>query len=115
MTKPKRILMLLENNSYPDDTRVALEASSLTEAGFDVTVICPTGDSTKSYDVVDGVRVYRYPCPAELNGFWGYIWEYGYSLTATFLISLWVFLRHGFDAVHSHTPPDIYCLIGRFY
>ena len=88
MSKPKRILMLLENNSYPDDTRVILEAESLTAAGFDVTVICPTGDSTKWYEVVDGVRVYRYPCPAELNGFWGYIWEYSYSFVATFVISI---------------------------
>ena len=115
MSKPKRILMLLENNSYPDDTRVILEAESLTAAGFDVTVICPTGDSTKWYEVVDGVRVYRYPCPAELNGFGGYIWEYSYSFVATFVISIWVFMRHGFDSTHSHTPPDIYCLIGRFY
>ena len=33
-TKPKHILMLLENESVPDDNRVLLEAESLVEAGY---------------------------------------------------------------------------------
>ena len=115
MKKRNRILMLLENNSYPDDVRVALEASSLTEAGFQVTVICPTGESKTLSTTIDGVRVYRYPCPLEFGGFWGYLFEYGYSLIATFILTCWVFVRHGFDAIHSHTPPDIYVLIGRAF
>lgn len=107
--------MLLENNSYPDDVRVQLEATALSEAGFQVTVICPTGESRKRVETIDGVRAYRYPCPWEIGGFWGYMAEYAYSLAATSILSLWILWRHGFDVVHSHTPPDIYVLIGRFY
>ncbi len=40
-TKP-HILMLLENESMPDDNRVLLEAESLIDAGYRVSVICPT-------------------------------------------------------------------------
>jgi glycosyltransferase involved in cell wall biosynthesis len=110
-----RILMLLENESYPDDTRVALECRCLCDAGYEVSVICPTGVSRRRYEFVHGVRVYRYPKPWELPGFAGYVWEYGYSLTLTFWLSLYVLARHGFDVVHAHTPPDMFVLLGQFY
>ncbi len=114
-TKSKRILMLLENNSFPDDKRVMMEADTLIEAGFEVTVICPTGNSRKLAETVSGVHVYRYPQTWELDGFLGYAWEYGYSLTMLLLISVYVFLRRGFDAVHVHTPPDMTALIAILY
>lgn len=113
--KLKRILMLLENESFPDDNRVFLEASTLTDAGFEVTVICPTGQSKKGAEVVHGVRVYRYPRPFEINGLVGYLWEYGYSLSMQFLFTMLVLFRHGFDAVHVHTPPDMTAVIAIFY
>ncbi|TWT82114.1 2-deoxystreptamine glucosyltransferase [Planctomycetes bacterium CA13] len=113
--KPNRILMLLENQSYPDDVRVMLEAESLMAAGYDLTVICPTGDSQKWAERVAGCRVYRYPQPFEAHGFLGYVLEYGYSLTALFLGSVYVFVRHGFDVVHVHTPPDMTAMIAIFY
>ena len=66
-----RILMILENESYPEDTRVYLEAQTLAEEGFCVTVICPTGVRRKFSEVVEGVQVYRYPKPWEIGGFIG--------------------------------------------
>lgn len=111
----RRILMLLENESYPDDSRVPLEADSLRDAGYEVTVICPTGTSRKKYENVEGVHVYRYPKPRELDGFLGYLWEYSYSLAITFVISLYVLVRRGFDAVHTHAPPDMFVVIAAFY
>ncbi|QEG38971.1 glycosyltransferase family 4 protein [Roseimaritima ulvae] len=113
--KPKRILMLLENESVPDDNRVLLEALSLRTAGYEVMVICPTGQSRKWFEMVDGIRVYRYPKTFELEGFLGYVWEYGYSITMMFVISLYIFLRRGFDVVHVHTPPDMTAVLAIFY
>ena len=110
-----RILMLLENNSFPEDRRVALEAQSLVEAGFTVTVICPTGFSRRWSDQAVGAKVYRYPATWEFSGFLGYLWEYTYSLCMISLFSLFVWIRHGFDVVHVHTPPDLTGLIGVFY
>lgn len=107
--------MLLENCGYPEDIRVLLEARSLTEAGYRVAVICPREARQAWYDVLDGVAVYRYPAPPEATSFWGYLWEYGYALTASFAISLGVWLRHGFDIVHAHNPPDLFWLIAAFY
>ncbi|TWU34942.1 glycosyltransferase family 4 protein [Novipirellula artificiosorum] len=113
--RPKRILMLLENQSFPDDVRVLLEAEALLAAGYELTVICPTGDSRQWFERVGECRVYRYPQPFEAHGFLGYVFEYGYSLTALFLWSLYVFVRHGFDVVHVHTPPDMTAMIAIFY
>lgn len=110
-----RILMLLENESMPDDIRVLMEAKSLDEASYEVTVICPTGKFTATHELIGDVRVYRYPRTFEPNGLFGYIWEYGYSLTMMFIFSSFVFLRRGFDAVHVHTPPDMTALIAIFY
>jgi len=110
-----RILMLLENESYPEDTRVMLEAESLHDAGYQMTVICPTGLSRRLYECVNGVHVYRYPKPWAVNGFVGYVWEYGYSLAMAFVVSVYVLMRRGFDVVHVHAPPDMQVLVACFY
>lgn len=113
--KSGRILMLLENCSFPEDRRVAMEVESLVQAGFDLTVISKTGRSKKWSESVLGAQVYRYPATWELGGFLGYLWEYAYSLTMLFLLSLYVLVRRGFDAVHVHTPPDMTAMIAIFY
>jgi glycosyltransferase involved in cell wall biosynthesis len=110
-----RVLMLLENNPYPQDSRVLREAATLTEAGYQVTVIAPAAPGQVRHEVLDGIRVWRFPAPPGGNGLLGYLWEYGYSTAAMFVISLVLFLRSGFDVVHAHNPPDTLVLIAAFY
>ena len=66
-------------------------------------------------EIVNGVRVIRYPHPPVGNGLIGYLMEYGYSTAISFLLSLWVAMRGGFDVVHSHNPPDTMFVIGAFF
>jgi glycosyltransferase involved in cell wall biosynthesis len=110
-----RILMLLENLPFPQDLRVSREAYALHAAGYRVTVICPAHKGQPSRETVNGVRVLRYPPPPAANGFLGYLWEYGYSMLASFLLSLLVFFGEGFDAVHAHNPPDTFVFIAILY
>lgn len=110
-----RVLMLLENQPYPQDHRVRREAVALTRAGYRVSVICPGTGNQSRYEVVDGVRVYRFRAPASASGFVGYLWEYGYSTVMTFLLSMLVFFTDGFDVVHAHNPPETFVFIGAFY
>lgn len=110
-----KILMLLENNPYPQDSRVRKEATTLSGAGYDVTVISPRGTGQPWHECVKGVRVYRFPAAKSGDGLFGYAWEYGWSMLAFGLISLWVLLRHGFDVVHTHNPPDMLVLVALFY
>ena len=111
----RRVLMLLENCSYKSDDRVRQEARALAAAGHQVSVICPSVRGEPWREVVDGVRVYRFPARAAANGFLGYLWEYGYSMVATLIVSLFVFLCEGFDIVHAHNPPDTFVFVAAFY
>jgi glycosyltransferase involved in cell wall biosynthesis len=110
-----RILMLLENQTYPRDFRVRREATALAVAGYRVSVICPAGPGQPFRETLNGVHLYRYPQPPEAHGSLGYFWEYGFAMAATFVLSLLVFFREGFDAVHAHNPPDTFVFIAAFY
>src|SRR5256712_11418528 len=107
--------MVVENNPYPQDTRVRREARALAEAGYQVTVISPARPEQPWRETVDGVRVYRYPAPPEARGFIGYLLEYGYSTVAMFILSLLVYLREGFDVIHAANPPDTLVLVAAAY
>lgn len=115
MRNQNRVLMLLENGPYPRDSRVRAEANALTDAGYEVTVICPTWDKEPAAENVKGVQVYRYPALPEMDGLLGFIAEYSYALNVTFLITLFVWFRRGFDVIHSHNPPDLFVFIALFF
>jgi glycosyltransferase involved in cell wall biosynthesis len=110
-----RILMLLENQPYPQDHRVRREATALAAAGYRVSIICPSSGGQRWRETVDNVRVYRFRAPSPVNSFLGYLWEYGYSTAACFALSLLVFFGEGFDVVHAHNPPETLVFIGAFY
>lgn len=110
-----RILMLLENNPFPQDGRVRREARTLTAAGYRVSVIAPGSSGQPWRERVGEVEVYRFPAPPEANGLFGYLYEYGYSMAAAFLLSLFVFLRQGFDVIHAHNPPDTFAFVAAFF
>lgn len=112
----KRVLIIVENLPVPFDRRVWSEATTLVEAGYQVSVICPKGkDATASYEVIDGVHIFRHPLPLDAEGALGYALEYSAALFWEFLLSLKVAWRRGFDAVHACNPPDTIFLIGAFY
>jgi glycosyltransferase involved in cell wall biosynthesis/peptidoglycan/xylan/chitin deacetylase (PgdA/CDA1 family) len=110
-----RVLMLLENNPFPQDPRPRREARALMDAGYRVSIICPAEPRQPWRECVDGVNVYRYPAPPEPGGVLGYLWEYTYSIVATFILSLVVFFREGVDIIHAHNPPDTFVFVAALY
>jgi glycosyltransferase involved in cell wall biosynthesis len=103
----KKVLIIVENLPVPFDSRVWKEATSLHNAGYDVTVICPRGKGyAKNYEELEGVRIYRHPAPGEGNGAFGYVWEYSCALFWEMIYSAWVYFRHGFDVIQGCNPPD---------
>ncbi len=117
MNKTRRVLMLVENVPAPLDRRVWPEALTLREQGFEVSVISPKGTDqcTESYCCINGIHIYRYRIPEIKNPFISYLVEYGFSILLTFLLSLKVWYRHGFDVIHAANPPDLFFLIALFY
>jgi glycosyltransferase involved in cell wall biosynthesis len=112
----KNVLILVENLPSPFDRRVWQEAGALRDAGYGVSIICPTGKGCeKKFEAIDGIDIWRYDLPAEGEGALGYLLEYSAALAFTFFLSIRVFLGKGFDVVHACNPPDLFFLIGGFW
>jgi glycosyltransferase involved in cell wall biosynthesis len=117
MAQKRKILMLVENLPVPSDNRVWSEATTLRDHGFQVSIISPKGSTRdqESHVCIDGIHIYRYQLlPADSKST-AYLLEYTISMLMTFLLSLKVLFRHGFDVIHAANPPDTFFLIGLFY
>ena len=111
-----KVLIVVENQPIPFDTRVLKEARSLHAAGYQVTVLCPKGKSAQlGHENIDGVHVYRHPMPKEGNSPLGYLWEYGCALFWEFWYVWWIYLRRGFHVIQGCNPPDNIFLIALQY
>lgn len=108
-SRPRRILILVENLSVPFDRRVRQESEALVGAGHEVVVICPKGtkQDTEAEAVVNGVRILRYPLRAATGGPAGYVREYGLALWHTLRLALRVRREGPVDVVHACNPPDL--------
>ena len=114
--RARRVLILVENLPSPFDRRVWQEACALRDAGYLVSIICPTGRGCeRKSEAIDGIWIYRYQLPVEASGAAGYAVEYAAALACTFALTLRVLLKHGFDVVHACNPPDLFFLIGGFF
>lgn len=108
----RRILIIVENLPLPFDRRVWHEARTLTAAGAEVAVICPTGKGyEKTYEEIDGVHIYRHNLPLDASGAAGYLLEYGAALFHETRLAWKILRRHGFDTIQGCNPPDLIFLI----
>lgn len=122
MASAGKVLIIVHNLPVPFDRRVWLEATALRQAGYQVSIICPQGDPTANYgqryglyDCLQGIHIYRYPAPTNAEGVIGYIVEFAYGWVMTFLLSLTIWWRHGFDLIQACNPPDTYWLLAALY
>lgn len=111
----ERIVMLLENLSYPKDVRVCCEAQSLARAGHHVTVIAPLAPGQPRRERIAGVDVVRYRVPdGSTRGPASFVLEY---FVAGIALHLWALrqLVRGATVLHIHNPPDILFPAGALY
>ena len=105
-------LIIVENLPVPLDRRVWQEALALSEAGWQVSVICPrTFLYPEEEEVIDGIFIYRHPAPLEARGRFKFIFEYASALYHEARLTWKVFNRHGIDVIHACNPPDLIFLI----
>ncbi|NOT10815.1 MAG: glycosyltransferase family 4 protein [Methylococcaceae bacterium] len=113
---PRRVLIIVENLPSPFDRRVWQEATTLVGAGYEVSIICPTGKGyEKTYECIDGIHIYRHDLPFEAEGALGYALEYSTALFWEFVLAWKVLLTRGFDVIHACNPPDNIFIIGGFF
>jgi glycosyltransferase involved in cell wall biosynthesis len=113
----RRILIVVENLPVPLDRRVWSEATTLVEAGYEVSVISPMGRGwTAPYEVIDGVHIYRHSEPTEAHsGAVAYAREYGHALWHWFRLARKVWQTRGFDVIQGCNPPDLIFLLALWY
>jgi glycosyltransferase involved in cell wall biosynthesis len=108
----RKVLIIVENLPVPFDTRVWKEAVALHKADYEVTVLCPRGKGYKqSYELCEGIHIYRHPMPKEGNSLLGYALEYGCAIFWELLYSWWIYLRRDFQVIQGCNPPDDIFLI----
>jgi glycosyltransferase involved in cell wall biosynthesis len=112
-----RILIIVENLPVPLDRRVWLQCRALVAAGYGVAVICPKGDGDPSYELLEGVHLYKYRIPAlaAATGAGAFLLEFAYSWIATAILTVKVLFGPGFDVLQACNPPDTYFTIAAFY
>jgi glycosyltransferase involved in cell wall biosynthesis len=112
----RRVLIIVENLPSPFDRRVWQEATSLRDAGYVVSIICPTGKGfEKKFEIVDEIHIHRHNLPVEAQGARGYALEYSAALFWEFVLAWRVFFGRGFDVIHACNPPDLIFLVGGFF
>jgi len=95
--KPK-ILMLLEH-SFPPDIRVEKEAKSLLEAGFDLSLVCASGEENQ-IDNWNGMKIYRVPVKKDI---FSKLRRLIFEVQFDFLHYLKDFLNNNsYDVIHVH-------------
>ncbi|NMF83042.1 glycosyltransferase family 4 protein [Nodosilinea sp. P-1105] len=114
--KSKKILILVENLSVPFDRRVWMEATTLQNAGYEVSVICPQGNGfDKDFEIIDDIYIYRHPLPPEESSVIGYLREYSWAVSWQFKLAKKVWRERQFDTIHLCNPPDLLFLIAIWF
>lgn len=116
MFKGKHILIIVENLPVPFDRRVWQEANTLKDNGAKVSIICPKMKQyNKSYEIINGIEIYRHPLPVEGDGALSYLMEYMIALFWEFILSIKIFVKKRFHVIQGCNPPDLIFLIAIFY
>jgi glycosyltransferase involved in cell wall biosynthesis len=112
-----RVLIVVQNLPVPFDRRVWLEATTLTQAGYDVSVICPKAKGFNAgHELLEGIEIFRYPLPFDASSKPGFAAEFLWCFLLTSLLSLRIALfGRGFDILHACNPPETYWLLGWFW
>lgn len=109
-----RVLMISENEGIPGDRRIWAEARTLSEAGWDVEIVCSHahGELQLDREVLDGISIRRFRLrPA--GGALGYVREYLQALVRIRKLVGEVESEGPIDAVHVANPPDFLRLAAR--
>jgi glycosyltransferase involved in cell wall biosynthesis len=105
-------VIIVENLPVPFDRRVWQEARALREAGWVVSIICPTSHRFPARrETLDGINIFRHSLPIEARGIWGFFLEYTVALFHEFRLLLLVHRHYGFDIIQACNPPDLIFLV----
>ena len=112
----KHVLLIVQNNSFPSDKRVLKEARSLQAAGYEVSVISPASRLDPERQVEsEGMLVLRYGNYESQGGIAAFLLEYANAISRIFFLSLKIYFKKPFVAIHVANPPDFFWPMALFF
>ncbi len=94
-------------NYFPEEAHVRKNAAPLTEAGYDVDIICMRQKGEKGREDCGGGRVYRLPLMHKRSGALRYVFEYAAFFTMAFWLVTFLHLRKRYKIVETYNVPDV--------
>ncbi|ERJ18523.1 asparagine synthase protein [Salinisphaera shabanensis E1L3A] len=106
------VLIIVENLPLPFDRRVWQQAGALRDAGYAVSIICPTAEGYRErYVEIDGIAIHRHPLPNLPGAGWAYPLEYAAALFWQLRLTTRIARRRRVDVIHACNPPDTIFLV----
>ncbi len=107
------VVLIVQNLPVPFDRRVWLEATTLRDAGYNVSCVCPKAKGFEaSYEVLERITIHRYSLPIEANGPAGFVAEFGWCLVRSSMKLARIGISSGIDILHVCNPPETYFPLG---
>ena len=112
----RKVLIIVENLPVPFDRRVWSEATTLADAGYQVSVISPKMNGyVADYEMIDGVHVYRHAIREAGNSRLDYVLEYVSAFWGQVRLAFKVRRERGFDVIHACNPPDLIFVVAAIF
>lgn len=94
-------------NYFPEEAHVRKNAEALTEAGYDVDIICLRQKGEKAREDRGRGRIYRLPLRHKRSGALRYLFEYAAFFTMAFWLVAFLHLRKRYQIVETYNVPDV--------
>jgi len=94
-------------NYFPEEAHVRKNAEALTEAGYDVDIICLRQRGEKASVDRGGGRIYRLPLSHKRSGALRYLFEYAAFFTMAFWLVSFLHLRKRYQIIETYNVPDV--------
>jgi glycosyltransferase involved in cell wall biosynthesis len=103
----RKRVCFIRMNYFPEEAHVHKNAEALTEAGYDIDIICMRQKGEKAREDYGDGRVYRLPLMHKRSGALRYILEYVAFFTMAFWLVTFLHLRKHYAIVETYNVPDI--------
>jgi len=94
-------------NYFPEEAHVRKNAEALTEAGYDVDIICLRQKGEKAREDYGSGRIYRLPLSHKRSGALRYLFEYAAFFAMAFWLVMFLDVRRPYKIIETYNVPDL--------
>jgi len=105
-----KVLMIVYSH-LPKDPRVRREANALKENGYEVDIICLKSKQQSTFEIIDGINVFRLNLEKSRSSKSRYIILYFTFFFKAFIKTNRLWLKNKYKVIHVHNMPDFLIFI----